>query len=139
MDSTAVGTTSLLEVLTIAQRDLARRVTTVIAAEGFTVDQWLILRTLADGVGHPMGELADALRIANPTLTRYVDGLIDQSMVYRRQDDGDRRRVSVHLARQGRAQLTRLDALVAAQEAALRTTEEWTRLAAAIGGARDGS
>jgi DNA-binding MarR family transcriptional regulator len=134
VDSTvAVTTTSLMEVITVAQRDLARRIATVLAPEGFTVDQWRILRTLADGAGHSMGELADSLRIPNPTLTRAVDGLVDQSLVYRRQDADDRRRFGVHLARRGHARLTRLNALVDAQEAAVCTTSEWRRLAVAVG------
>lgn len=129
MDSrTDVTTTSLLEAITVAQRELARRVVTVLAPEGFTVDQWLILHTLAGGAGHSMGELADALMISNPTLTRCVDALVDQSLVYRRQDADDRRRLGVHLARQGQARLTRLDALVAAQETISTTTPEWARL-----------
>ena len=137
MDSTtAVTTTSLLGALTVAQRELARRVVTVLAPEGCTVDQWLILHTLADGAGHTMGELADVLMIANPTLTRCVNALVDQSLVYRRQDAEDRRRLSVHLARQGRARLTRLDALVAAQEAVSTSTAEWGRLAEVISAQR---
>ena len=129
MDSaSAVTTTSLLQAVTVAQRELARRVVTVLAPEGFTIDQWLVLRRLADGEGHSMGELADALVIANPTLTRCVDALVDQSLVYRRQDAEDRRRLTVHLARQGKARLARLDALVAAQEAQSSRTTEWSRL-----------
>lgn len=129
MDSTTdLTTTSLLEAVTVAQRELARRVVTALAPEGFTVDQWLILHTLAGGAGHSMGELADALMMANPTLTRCVDALVDQSLVFRRQDAEDRRRFTVHLARQGHARLVRLDALVAAQEAIATTTPEWARL-----------
>lgn len=133
MDSTrAVTTTSLLGAVTVAQRQLARRVVTALAPEGFTVDQWLILHTLAGGAGHSMGELADALIIPNPTLTRCVDALVDQSLVFRRQDAEDRRRLTVHLARQGRARLARLDALVAAQEAMATSTPEWGRLVEAV-------
>jgi len=117
-----------LGAIIVAQRELARRVVTVLAPEGFTVDQWLILHTLAGGAGHSMGELADALMISNPTLTRCVDALVDQSLVFRRQDAEDRRRLSVHLARQGQARLARLDALVAAQEAIATSTPGWCRL-----------
>ena len=128
---------SLVEVLTIAQRQVARGLATVLAEEGFTVDQWRILRALADGTGHPMGELAESLMIPHPTLTRFVDGLVDNSLVYRRQAPEDRRRVTVHLARQGQARLSRLNALVAAHEAALRDTHEWPELARLIGEVTD--
>lgn len=134
MDSkVAVSPASLLEVITVAQRDLARRVAGVLTPEGFTVDQWRILRALADGAGHPMGELAESLRIPNPTLTRSVDGLVDQSLVYRRQAVQDRRRLDVHLARQGHARLVRLDALVKAQEVAACATPEFAGLVMAVG------
>jgi DNA-binding MarR family transcriptional regulator len=130
VDSTVTTTaSSLLEALTVAQRDAARRVAAVLAPEGFTVEQWRILRALGDGAGHAMGELATALRIPGPTLTRLVDGLVDASLVYRRQATDDRRRLGVHLARAGRARLERLDALVAAQEDALRAAPEWQALA----------
>lgn len=130
--TTAVTTTSLLGAVTVAQRQLARRVVAALAPEGFTVDQWLILHTLTGGAGHSMGELADALMIPNPTLTRCVDALVDQSLVFRRQDAEDRRRLTVHLARQGRARLARLDALVAAQEDMATSTPEWARLVKAV-------
>ena len=134
MDSTgATAPSSVLEALTVAQRDAARRVAAVLAPEGFTVEQWRVLRALADGAGHAMGELAAALRIPGPTLTRLVDGLADESLVYRRQSVPDRRRLSVHLARAGRARLELLDALVAAQEEALRASSEWRALARLVG------
>ena len=134
MDRTAVvDAASLLEAITVAQRDLARRVAGVLSPEGFTVDEWRILRALADGAGHPMGELAESLRIPNPTLTRSVDGLADRSLVYRRQATDDRRRLHVHLARQGHARLARLDALVASHDAALCDTSELRELAAVLG------
>jgi DNA-binding MarR family transcriptional regulator len=130
VDSTVTASAvSFLEALTVAQREAARRVAAVLAPEGFTVEQWRILRALGDGAGHAMGELAAALRIAGPTLTRLVDGLVDQSLVYRRQATEDRRRLSVHLARAGRTRLDLLDALVAAQEQAVRATPEWQALA----------
>jgi DNA-binding MarR family transcriptional regulator len=75
-----------------------------------------------------MGALAASLRIPAPSLTRLVDGLVDRSLVYRRQATEDRRRLTVHLARAGRARLATLDALVEAQESALRAAPEWAAL-----------
>jgi DNA-binding MarR family transcriptional regulator len=125
---------SLVEVLTVAQRQVARGLGTVLAEEGFGLDQWRVLRALADDAGHPMGELAETLMIPHPTLTRLVEGLVDESLVYRRQASEDRRRVSVHLALQGHARLTRLNRLVAAYEAAVRDTPEWSVLTRFVDG-----
>lgn len=140
MERTAeVGTDlSLVEALTVAQRRLARALGAVLAEEGYTVDQWRILRALADGTGHPMGELAEALQMPHPTLTRLMDGLVDTSLVYRRQTATDRRRVTVHLSRQGQTRLRRLDALVTAHESALRQTAQWTELSRLLHGVLDG-
>lgn len=118
---------SLVERLTVAQRHAAAGLSRALAKDGCTLDQWRVLRTLGDGEGHLMGELAASLLIAQPTLTRVVDALTDTGAVYRRQSDRDGRRVSVHLSRQGRVRLTRLSALVQAHEEALAADPAWRR------------
>jgi DNA-binding MarR family transcriptional regulator len=116
---------SLVAQLTLAQRWATRGLARALAEDDCTVDQWLVLRALADGQGHPMGELAGTLRIAQPTLTRVVDALSDRALVYRRQDPGDGRRVDVHLSRQGGVRLVRLEAVVRAHEATLASDPGW--------------
>ena len=117
---------SPVELLTVAQRRAARGLAAALAQDGFSVEQWRVLRALGDGEGHLMGELAAGLLVAQPTLTRVVDGLADLALVYRQQSSTDRRRVSVHLSRQGRVRLERLDAVVEAHQRALRSSPEWT-------------
>lgn len=117
---------SPVELLTLAQRRAARGLAAALAQDGSAVEQWRVLRALADGEGHLMGELAATLLVAHPTLTRVVDGLADLALVYRQQSSTDRRRVSVHLSRQGRVRLERLDAIVEAHQRALRASPEWT-------------
>ncbi|MGW1176241.1 MarR family winged helix-turn-helix transcriptional regulator [Kitasatospora sp. NPDC002543] len=110
----------LVELVTLAHRRLSGGLAAALAEEDCTVDQWRLLRVLADGRGHAMGELAQALLIPQASLSRLVDSLADSGLVYRRQDDQDRRRITAHLSRQGRTRLTRLDALAAAHDAAVR-------------------
>ncbi|WP_188294774.1 MarR family winged helix-turn-helix transcriptional regulator [Streptomyces sp. CBMA156] len=110
----------LVELVTLAHRRLSGGLAAALAEEDCTVDQWRLLRALADGRGHAMGELAQALLIPHASLSRLVDSLADAGWVYRRQDDQDRRRITAHLSRQGRTRLTRLDALAAAHDAAVR-------------------
>ena len=124
--------TSLVERLTRAQRYAAQGLSRLLAEDGCTLDQWRVLRVLADGEGHPMGEVAGELLLAQPTLTRVVDGLVDRALVYRRVSDADGRKVAVHLSRQGRTRLTRLDAIAAAHEAALRDDPRWRELSAGL-------
>ena len=117
-----------VELLAVAQRLAARGLAAALAEDGSAIEQWRVLRALGDGEGHLMGELAGTLLIAQPTLTRLVDGLADSALVYRRQALDDRRRVAVHLSRQGRVRLARLDAIVAAHQRALRSSPEWVRV-----------
>lgn len=128
MVTTSGVTLPLVEVVTLAQRRLARGLSTSLAEEGATFDQFRVLRALAGSDGLAMGELADALQVPHPSVTRVVDGLVDTGLVYRRQSDTDRRRISVHLSRLGAQRLDRLTALVAAHEQAVRASEEWATL-----------
>ncbi|MGC0415638.1 MarR family winged helix-turn-helix transcriptional regulator [Embleya sp. AB8] len=118
----AVAPPLLIEMLTVAQRRLARTLTLALAEEDCTFDQWLVLRALGDGAGRPMGELAQTLLIPQASLTRIVDSLVDGGWLYRRQSGTDRRRITAHLSRRGHDRLTRLTALAEAHEAAVRAT-----------------
>ncbi|GAA2973694.1 MarR family winged helix-turn-helix transcriptional regulator [Actinokineospora diospyrosa] len=109
----------LVDLLTRAQRALARDLGTALEEETTTVDQWRVLRALAAADGRSMGELAITVEIPHPTLTRLVDALVDSALTYRTQSTEDRRRVSVHISELGRAKLDRLEALAAAHERTL--------------------
>ena len=110
---------SLVELLTVAQRRVARGVSAVLAEDGATLDGYRVMRCLAAGPGRSMSELGAALSLPAPTLTRLVDGLVDAAEAYRLPDPHDGRRVRVHLSSRGRAHLSRLEALVQAHESAL--------------------
>jgi DNA-binding MarR family transcriptional regulator len=110
---------SLVELLTVAQRRVARGVAAVLAEDGATLDGYRVMRCLAAGPGRSMGELGAALSLPAPTLTRLVDGLVDAAEAYRLPDPDDGRRVRVRLSARGRTRLARLAALVGAHEAAL--------------------
>ncbi|MGY1643425.1 MarR family winged helix-turn-helix transcriptional regulator [Geodermatophilus sp. SYSU D00703] len=113
---------SLVELLTVAQRRVARGVAAVLAEDGATLDGYRVMRCLAAGPGRSMSELGAALSLPAPTLTRLVDGLVDAAEAYRLPDPDDGRRVRVHLSARGRTRLARLVALVGAHEAALAET-----------------
>ncbi|BAJ26450.1 MULTISPECIES: MarR family transcriptional regulator [Kitasatospora] len=122
----------LVELVALAHRRLTGGLAAALAEEDCTVDQWRVLRALADEQGHAMGELAQSLLIPQASLSRLVDALADAGLVYRRQGDQDRRRITAHLSRRGRTRLTRLDALAAAHDAAVRA-------ACALAAAEDGA
>jgi DNA-binding MarR family transcriptional regulator len=111
----------LVELLTVTQRRVARGVAAVLAEDGATLDGYRLLRSLAAS-GRSMGELVAALHLPAPTLTRLVDGAVDAALAYRLPDQQDGRKVVVHLSEPGRVRLARLEALVAAHEAALASS-----------------
>lgn len=91
----------LLDLLTRAERLAARRVQSVLAEYDCTVEAWRVLDLLADGEGHHMTALAEHAFLPAPTLTKLVDQLVDQNLVFRRIDPADRRRVLAHLTPRG--------------------------------------
>jgi DNA-binding MarR family transcriptional regulator len=94
--------TDLLQLLTRAERLLSRRLTPVLEAEGCSPDEWRVLDLLADGKGHFMTEVSEESFLPPGSLTRLVDRLVDDNLLYRRVDDVDRRRIRAHLTARGR-------------------------------------
>lgn len=117
--SREVDTTHLVDALTTVQRMLARDLITRFEDESTTLEQWRVMRALANAPGLSMGEIAATLEIPQPTLTRVVDSLVDSALLYRTQSAQDRRKLSMHLSTLGRRKLARLDALADAQERSL--------------------
>lgn len=112
MVTTGLGS-SLAYLLSRAERSVNRGLAAVLTAEDVTVEQWRILRALADDRGHSMGDLAEAVLMPHPTLTKAIDRLIDRSLVYRGHDPADRRKVAVFLAGRGAELLDRVEGGVA--------------------------
>ncbi|GID91318.1 MarR family winged helix-turn-helix transcriptional regulator [Amorphoplanes digitatis] len=113
--------------LSEVERQINRQLAAGLAVEGVSVEQWRILRALSDGRGHSMTDLAEAVLMPHPTLTKAVDRLVDNAVIYRRQDTTDRRRVAVYLSDLGRDLVARLDR---------RAAEHHNEVAAAFGADR---
>lgn len=109
--TTGLGS-SLAYLLSRAERSVNRGLAGALSGEDLTVEQWRILRALADGRGHSMGDLATAVLMPHPTLTKAVDRLIDRALVYRGPSAGDRRRVAVFLADRGADVLARVEGAI---------------------------
>lgn len=91
----------LLHLLTRAERLSVRRVQSVLDEFDCSVEAWRVLDLLSDGQGHNMTALADHAFLPAPSLTKLIDQLVDQNLVYRRVDPADRRRVLAHLTPRG--------------------------------------
>ena len=107
MPTTDVAET-LADVLSRAERRVSNRFAGVLAAQGSTLDEWRVLSLLAQRGGQSMSAIAAATLMAPPTLTKRIDVMVADGMVYRRVDDTDRRRVLVMLAPRGKAAHRRL-------------------------------
>ena len=71
----------------------------ILKDKGIPVEQWRILQALSDGRGRAMGELAAAVLMNHPALTKTIDRMIMRALVHRRHDTADR---SVDAARRPR-------------------------------------
>jgi DNA-binding MarR family transcriptional regulator len=87
--------------------------------EGVPVEQWRILNLLAASNGRSMGELAQAALLNHPTLTKTIDRMISQALVYRRVDPVDRRKILIFISDDGRAVNERLNHLANSHQAGL--------------------
>jgi MarR family transcriptional regulator, organic hydroperoxide resistance regulator len=112
----------IMHLLTRAERLLARRLKTVLDAEGHTLDAWRVLSLLSDGTGHHMTEIAEHAFLPAATLTKLVDRLVDDNLVYRRIDPVDRRRIRAYLTPRGRDVYQRVHRSVQASWDHLATT-----------------
>lgn len=83
---------------------------------GVPVEQFRILEALSGGDAYPMGELAAHALVEPPTLTKIIDRMVADALVYRAPDPNDRRRVLILIAPAGKALYRRLRGVSAAQE-----------------------
>jgi len=72
-----------------------------LADAGGSVPMWLILSSLKSNERRTQLELARAVGIEGPTLTRHLDGLEENGVVRRVRDGNDRRAVRVELTDEG--------------------------------------
>jgi DNA-binding MarR family transcriptional regulator len=102
--------------------------------EGVPVEQWRILKVLSDGKGHSMGELAETVLLNHPTLTKMIDRMVSDSLVYRLHDLDDRRKVAMYCSDRSKELAKRLNLLAQSQETHIaenygdRATEDLKRL-----------
>jgi DNA-binding MarR family transcriptional regulator len=83
---------------------------------GVPIEQYRILEVLDAAEPCAMGEIAAQSLIEAPTLTKIVDKMVAESLVYRAPDPNDRRRVLILTAPAGKALYKRLRGVSSAQE-----------------------
>ncbi|WP_434288113.1 MarR family winged helix-turn-helix transcriptional regulator [Celeribacter sp. SCSIO 80788] len=85
-------------------------------------DQWRVLKALSDDPGLTMSRLAEALGLNLPTVTKLVDRMVGEALLYRVLDPDDRRKVRMFVSDKGKALLSKLNAHVMAQERKLESS-----------------
>lgn len=84
--------------------------------EGVALEHFRILSALSSQNGQAMGELAHRVLVDSTTLTKIIDKMTAEALVYRAPDPGDRRKVLVFLASKGQALHKKLKGLAAQQQ-----------------------
>ncbi len=117
-----------------ANRQVHKRLDDEFRQEGVPVEQWRILKLLAERNGRSMGELTSAALLNHPTLTKMIDRMVSDALVYRRPDPEDGRKVLIFISERGRALNERLNRLASQHQAGIvegygdRATETLKRL-----------
>lgn len=128
----------LLQLLTQAERLLQRRLSVILRAEDCSAEAWRVLTLLAAEGGRPMTEVAEGAFLPPGTLTKVVDHLVEQGLVYRRVDPLDRRRIRAYLSPRGRRLHDRIDGQVQESVGALALPEsDREQLTALLGALTD--
>ena len=104
----------LLHLLSHTQHRVTTRVAAALRKQRSSLEEWRVLSLLADGRGHSMSEIAEFALTPAPTMTKLIDRMVANNLVYRRVDPADRRRVLVFLSARGRTAHRRLRPVVEA-------------------------
>ncbi|MBO0662526.1 MarR family transcriptional regulator [Jiella sp. MQZ9-1] len=100
--SSGTGLIGLSELIAGVNRRLDLAVEMRLKPAGVRIEQYRVLEALTRQDGQSMGELAPSVFVDLPTLTKIVDRMVANALVYRAPDPRDRRRVLVFLSERGR-------------------------------------
>jgi len=107
----------LAYLLAQADRQVNRQLDVRLRAAGVPLEQWRVLKVLSHRNGSSMGDLADAVLMNHPTLTKIIDRMVSSALLYRRPDPLDGRRVLIFLSDHGTALVAELDHMAARHQA----------------------
>jgi MarR family transcriptional regulator, transcriptional regulator for hemolysin len=107
--------------LATTSKAVGRAFNSALAEDGGSIPIWLILNALKSGRPRTQLDLARAVGIEGPTLTRHLDGMEQAGLVRRQRSTRDRRTVQVELTRAGHALHGRLLKAVIGFNQQLRT------------------
>src|SRR5262245_12260537 len=100
-------------------RQLEEQVKERIRPEGIPVEQFRVLALLSESDGLSMRSLASQALVDPTTLTKMIDKMTTEALVYRAPDPEDRRKVMIYLAPGGKALYKRLSGILDDQQRTL--------------------
>lgn len=98
----------LAYLLASANRSMRLSLAQSIADEEVNEEHWRILQVLSNEQGRSMGELAQAVLLNHPALTKNIDKLVSRGLVLRAADAQDNRKVLVYISDLGLETISRL-------------------------------
>jgi MarR family transcriptional regulator, organic hydroperoxide resistance regulator len=98
----------LAYLLASANRSMRLSLAQSIADEEVNEEHWRILQVLSNEQGRSMGELAQAVLLNHPALTKNIDKLVSRGLVLRAADAHDNRKVLVYISDMGLETISRL-------------------------------
>jgi DNA-binding MarR family transcriptional regulator len=90
-----------------------RQVNQQLSGEGVSLENWRVLAMVAEERGPTMRALARKLSMHHPTVTKIIDKMVSEALVYRVPDPSDRRKVRIFISDKGLAVLAEQNVLVA--------------------------
>ncbi|MEH3119999.1 MAG: MarR family transcriptional regulator [Methylorubrum populi] len=84
-------------------RQLEEQLEEGLRPDGLAIEQFRVINALSSADGRPMRDLASVVFVDPATLTKIIDRMVADAMVYRAPDPKDRRKVLIFLSGKGKA------------------------------------
>jgi MarR family transcriptional regulator, transcriptional regulator for hemolysin len=115
-----VAVDRLTRTLFLAMKLARERLDQRLAVHGGSLQQWVLMRILAEEPQPSHGELAERMSVSGATVTHHLDRLEAGGLVTRIRSTGDRRVVHVNLTPAGAERLAQLESVADATDAEVR-------------------
>ena len=95
-----------------SQRLMQERIEGLFADQGFTLQQWVVMMHIRDGLAFTVADLCRELHHDSGAMTRLIDQLEERQLIERRRNPQDRRVIELSLTDSGNEVITKLIGVV---------------------------
>jgi DNA-binding MarR family transcriptional regulator len=106
----------LAHLIATVNRQLEDELEETLCPEGLPIEQFRIINALASSNGRSMRDVASLVLVDPSSLTKIVDRMVTESLVYRAVAPNDRRRILIFLAPKGKALKNKLKGVLGEQQ-----------------------